>query len=189
VDHYAPAPDLAAPWRTRTLIATAVAALELLALMALAVALVGKGWFEHARASAAADRPAARAQAHARDTAAASTKRETAAATSAPTHRVAAPARPVLARAHTGIVVLNGNGQNGAAGAEARVLRARGYPVVSVGNARRNDYATTIVMYRPGYGREAQRLARDVGVRVVSPLDGVRPSQLKSARLMLIVGR
>jgi hypothetical protein len=43
-------------------------------------------------------------------------------------------------------------------------------------------------MYRPGYGREARRLARDLGIPVVSALDGLWPSELKSAKLALIVG-
>ena len=50
----------------------------------------------------------------------------------------------------------------GAAGAEASTLKAHGYPVVAVGNARRNDYAASIVMYRPGYNREAGRLAHAI---------------------------
>ena len=97
-------------------------------------------------------------------------------------------ATPLLARAHTSVLVLNGNGRNGAAGAEAASLRMHGYPVAAVGNAKRNDYAASIVMYRPGYDREAQRLAHDMGIKVVSGLDGVQPSQLHGARLLLIVG-
>ena len=44
-------------------------------------------------------------------------------------------------------------------------------------------------MYRPGYSREAGRLAHDLGVPVVTALDGLLPRQLGSARLALIVGR
>src|SRR5262249_44634554 len=42
VGHYAPVHDLSSPWRTRTLIASGIAAVELLALIALAVVLLGK---------------------------------------------------------------------------------------------------------------------------------------------------
>jgi hypothetical protein len=45
-----------------------------------------------------------------------------------------------------------------------------------------------VVMYRPGYAAEGARLARDMRVRVVRPLDGMRPSQLLGAHVVLIVG-
>jgi hypothetical protein len=178
MQHYAPTHDLEQPWRTRTMIVSAIAVVELLALVAVGVVLLGKGWFESQRATAvrtathrpaAATKPAARHAAH-------------------PKLHATAPAAPMLARAHTSLIVLNGNGRDGAAGAEAATLRARGYPVESVGNAKRNDYAASIVMYRPGYEREAERLARDVGISVVTGLDGVLPSQLHGARLLIIVG-
>ena len=43
-------------------------------------------------------------------------------------------------------------------------------------------------MYRPGYRSEATRLARDAGIKVVSPLDGLRAADLKGSQLALIVG-
>jgi hypothetical protein len=181
VDHYAPTHDLARPWRTRTLIVTGIATVELLALVGVGVVLLGKGWFQHTRANAA-------------QTTAQSTAHHAAPAAPSPSApaakpRIALPARPIVTRAQTGLLVLNGNGQSGAAGAEARALRAHGYSVVAVGNAKRNDYAASIVMYRPGYDREARRLARDVGIPVVTALDGLLPSQLKGAKLMIILGR
>jgi hypothetical protein len=181
VDHYAPTRDLAQPWRTRTLIVTGIATVELLALVGVGVVLLGKGWFQHARANAAPK--TAQSAAHHASPAAAKP--------SAPAAkpRIVVPARPMVTRAQTGLLVLNGNGQSGAAGAEARTLQAHGYPVVAVGNAKRNDYAASIVMYRPGYGREAQRLARDIGIPVVTALDGLLPGQLKGAKLMIILGR
>jgi hypothetical protein len=181
VDHYAPTHDLAQPWRTRTLIVTGIAAVELLALVAVGVVLLGKGWFQHARANAA-PKTAQSAAHHATPAA----LRPTAPAAKP---KIVLPPRPLVTRAQTGLLVLNGNGQSGAAGAEARALRAHGYPVVAVGNAKRNDYAASIVMYGPGYGREAQRLARDVGIKVVTALDGLLPGQLKGAKLMIILGR
>lgn len=178
MDHYAPTHDLTQPWRTRTLIVTGIATVELIALVALGVVLIGKGWFEQARASAV------RSATHHPAAASHSPAPPAAPVTLHPT----APARPLAARAHTGVLVLNGNGQSGAAGAEASLLKSNGYPVTAVGNAKRSDYATSIVMFRPGYQREADRLARDVHVRLVSALDGVRPDQLHGARLLLIVG-
>jgi hypothetical protein len=174
MDHYAPSPELANPvWRTRTLIVSGIAAAELVALIALGVVLLGKSWFTHERTAAAATH--ATVTHHQKP----------------PAHVVKpkAPAKPMLAPAHTSVLVLNGNGQNGAAGAEARVIRAHGYPIAAVTNAKRNDYAASIVMYRPGYAREAQRLAHNVGAPMVSALDGFAASQLRGARLVFIVGR
>jgi len=163
------------------MIVSAVAAAELVALIAVGVLVLGKGWFQHAQASAAGRRTTH----HAATTQAA---KPTAPAAKPKPHR-AAPATPILPRAQTTLLVLNGNGRSGAAGAEARVLRAHGYTVSSVGNAKRNDYAASMVMYRPGMQREGQRLARDLGIPIVSALDGIQPSQLKSAKLLVIVGR
>ena len=47
----------------------------------------------------------------------------------------------------------------------------------------------TLVMFRPGFEAEGRRLARDLRVRVVRPLDGMRTSQLLEAHLVLILGR
>jgi hypothetical protein len=55
------------------------------------------------------------------------------------------------------VLVLNGNGVQGAAALAARSSQARGYPVLDVGNAPKTGYARTIVMYRPGFRREAIR--------------------------------
>ena len=58
--------------------------------------------------------------------------------------------------------------------------------VASVGNATGRS-PQTVVMYRPGFAAEGARLAHDLRVRVVSPLDGMRPAQLLGAHLVLIV--
>lgn len=162
------------------MIVSAVAAAELVALVAVGVLVLGKGWFQHARASAAAGAPTQAAH-HAKP----ATKPSRARVKPRPT----VPAKPMLTRAQTSLLVLNGNGQSGAAGAEARALSAHGYTIRAVGNAKRNDYAASMVMYRPGLKREALRLARDVGLPIVSALDGLQPSQLEGAKLLVIVGR
>ena len=159
------------------MVVSAVAGVELVALIAVGVLVLGKGWFQHARASAATHTTTH----HVRTT----TRTSRPAATTKP----AAPARPMLSRAETSVLVLNGNGRDGAAGDEASALRQHDYPVKAVGNASRNDYAASIVMYRPGLQREAQRLANDLGIPIVSALDGVQPSQLHGAQLLLIVGK
>jgi hypothetical protein len=47
----------------------------------------------------------------------------------------------------------------------------------------------SIVMFRPGLRSEALRLARDLHVRVVSPLDGIRTRDLRGAKLAYVLGR
>ena len=57
MDHYAPTHDLDARRGGRgRWSCPAIAAVELVALVALGVVLLGKGWFQHARASAVAQR-------------------------------------------------------------------------------------------------------------------------------------
>jgi LytR cell envelope-related transcriptional attenuator len=193
VDHYAPSRhtyvathDSVHPWRTRTLIATGIAVVELLALVAVGVIVLGKGWFAEARANAVrtashhSTAATAASHASAKATGAASAKH-----TTAPPK---APWRPELSRAKTSVLVLNGNGQAGAAGAEARILRVLGYSIAAVGNATRTDYGRDIAMYLPGYEREARRLAADEKIPIVAPLDGLQSSQLHGAKVALIVG-
>ena len=43
-------------------------------------------------------------------------------------------------------------------------------------------------MYRPGLLLEARRLAREAGIRLVSPLDGLRIADLRGARLVVLLG-
>ncbi len=159
------------PWRTATLVVAAVAAVELVLLVMLGGALLAKP--EHAA------RKAAPAKAEA-----------------TPATRAAkpAPAKPTkaaaaqLPRRKVTVLVLNGNGRRGAAAAAASRVSHKGYRIGLVANAPSHDYATSLVMYRPGFRGEADRLARDLGVKVVSPLDGVRPGQLHGAQAVLILG-
>ena len=69
-------------------------------------------------------------------------------------------------------------------------MRGLAYPVVRVGDARHRDYPRTIVMYRQGFAGEGYRLAHDLGLARarVSPLDGLRPSELSGAKVVLVVG-
>lgn len=154
-------PDIR-PWRTLTLIATAVAAIEFLVIFGAFVA-----------------KPAVRAL---KDAAVAE-------ATAPPEVKKPPPAgEPRLTRARTSVLVLNGNGRTGAAAAEAQRVRARGYRIGGVDDAERTDYARTIVMYRTGFRAEGLRLARDLRIRVVGPVDGMKPRELRGAQLAVIVG-
>src|SRR5262249_40494866 len=91
-------------------------------------------------------------------------------------------------RSHTGVFVLNGNGRNGAASAEAAKLSGFGYRVPGKGNAKRTDYATTVVMSRRGWEPEGRRLASDLHVKIVGPLDGMSASALHGAQLVVVLG-
>lgn len=143
-----------------------VASIEFVALAALGVALLGNPLASHLEARAAA--------------------------ASAPHARTASPrpqaSQAKLPRAETSVIVLNGGSHAGAAASEAQLVRRRGYVVASVGNAARMDYTHTLVMYRPGFGSEGARLARDLHVGVVSPLDGMSVAQLAGAHLVVVLG-
>ena len=153
-------------WRTRALVLAAVAALELVALLSLGVYGAGRVLSsEVATVAREHEQPVRKAV--------------------APT----APDRKLLERGQTSVVVLNGNGVAGAAADNAAKVRALSYIVTGAGNAPRTDYARTMVMYRKGYQREAQRLAADVKVKVVGPLDGLRAGDLMGAKLALVLGR
>jgi LytR cell envelope-related transcriptional attenuator len=175
VDAPLPAPpdSLVRPWKTATIVASLVAAVELVLLLAAALLLLAKP-LSHAmqrQAEAAAAPPAAK-----------HTKTVT-----VKTMRVHVPVAK-LPRSKVGVIVLNGNGQNGAAGNAAARLESLHYRVRSTGNASRQNYATSVVMYRRGYEGEGARLARDLHVKVVGPLDGLSTSALHGGQLALVVG-
>jgi hypothetical protein len=94
-------------------------------------------------------------------------------------------------RSETPVLVLNGNGVQGAAGEAARRVRRLKYPVVGVADASRRDFGRTLVMYRDGDRAAGVRLARDLGLpaRRAIPLDGLRKKDLMGAELALVLGR
>jgi len=97
------------------------------------------------------------------------------------------PATPLRPRSRVSVLVLNGNGISGAAGTEATKLLAAGYQHAIPTDASQ-DYATSLVLFRRGWQGEAQRLARDAGIRSVAPLDGRLPSADAEYRVVLILG-
>jgi LytR cell envelope-related transcriptional attenuator len=170
VDAPLPAPDaLIRPWRTATLVASLVAAVELVLLLGAGTLILAKPFSRIVRK-------------HAEAAAFAPVRKHTKIA------RQAVAALPKLTRSETGVFVLNGNGRSGAAAGESRKLSAFGYYVPGTGNAKRQDYATTVVMFRRGYGAEAHRLARDLHVKIVGPLDGLKPSALHGGQLAILLG-
>ena len=159
------------PWRTAALVAAAVAAVELLVLVVVGGALIAKP------STGTAARPVAK-------TAAAGTSRKPA---PVKIHRTAAPAAH-LARGKVTVLVLNGNGRQGAAASTASRVSHRGYRIGGVANAPRSDFTRSLVMYRRGFEGEGRRLGRDLGIRIVGPLDGLRASQLHGAHAVVVVG-
>jgi hypothetical protein len=158
------AQDLIRPWRRATIAVTAVAAIELIALAGIAIVFLGDPLSGRLRETTAAATPRQRdAQA-------------------------LPPKKEALERSEISVMVLNGNGLAGAAHAAADKVSARGYVVGNVGNASATT-PRTLVMYRAGFAAEGARLARDLRVRLVRPLDGMRPAQLMGAHLVLILGR
>jgi LytR cell envelope-related transcriptional attenuator len=151
-------------WRKATIAVTVFAALELVALAGLGMALLGNPLAGHLRAEAAA-----------------------AAAPRIRTTPTALPTKTTLARSQTSVIVLNGNGRAGAASTAADRLSARGYVIASTGNAPERS-PHTFVMFRPGFAAEGKRLAHDLHLRLVRPLDGMRTSQLMGAHLVLVIG-
>jgi hypothetical protein len=170
VDHPLTAPDtLIRPWRTAAYIACAIAAFELLLLLTIGGGkLVG---FVSDRVQLAAEERVLAPS-----------------PSSQPAVRKASPP-PEAKRARSGVVVLvlNGNGRTGAAASAASRVRARGYKIGAVTNAPQ-QVSRSIVMYRPGFAGEGRRLGRDLGVKLVTPLDGMRARALGRAHVVYILG-
>jgi hypothetical protein len=163
VEFSAPVSPEVRPWRTATIVACGVAALELVILLIVAIALLSKPLSAHAKEAAL--------------------NREIGSAIPSRPE----PKRTTLSRRETSVLVLNGNGIAGAAAAEASRARARGYQVAGTGNAAKS-YGRTVVMYRAGHRPEAKRLASEIGVRLVGPLDGISPRQLHGAQVVVVLG-
>ena len=171
VDHPLRAPEtLVRPWRTAAYVAVAIASFELLLLL-----LIGGGrlvGFVADRVQLAAEKQVLAPAPHAARTV--SHRPPKAPAASRPRHR-------------TTVLVLNGNGRSGAAATAAGRVRSRGYRIGAVTNAPR-QVPRSIVMYRPGFAGEGHRLGRDLGVKLVTPLDGMRATALGRAQLVFILG-
>jgi hypothetical protein len=175
VDHSTRLPS-AEPWRAAAIVAAAVAAVELFILVLIAVAFATRffaGEVEQAATLPAA--PAAEQPAPTQPAADAKKQQEPV-------------AKPLLARDETSVIVLNGNGIAGAAATAAERVRTRGYLIAGSTNAPRSDFQQSLIMFRPGFEREARRLAADSGIRRVAPLDGISKRDLQGAHLALIVG-
>lgn len=159
------------PWRAATAVAAAIAALELLGLVVLGAILLARPIHHQAVRAAAVQRAAVvhRPIAHARHA-----------------HRL--PAHTLLPRSRMSVLVLNGNGVNGAAARESARLSSLGYRIDGSRDAARHDYARSMVMYVPSFAHEAHRLAHDTGIRLVTPVDGMTPRVLRGVKLVVLLG-
>jgi hypothetical protein len=166
VQHSSHSFELAHPWRTRAIVAAAIAAVELAILLGIGAVMLGRAFATEVEQAA----------------------REHALAPVAKPKTEPKPNGPKLTRHETSVMVLNGNGIAGAAADTGMRVRELGYVVGGVGNAPRSDYGKTVVMYRAGYEPEARRLAKDAGIKLVGPLDGLRPRDLMGAHVALVVG-
>lgn len=164
--------QLIRPWRTAAFVAASVAAVELIVLVVVGGALIAK---PAAGSPGSAGKPATKAA-------------------SANTHAKATPTKARaaavahLSRGKVTVLVLNGNGRQGAAASTAARVSRRGYRIGGVANAPRTDFTRSLVMYRRGFEGEGKRLANDLGIRIVGPLDGLRASQLHGAHTVVVVG-
>ena len=147
------------PWRAAALAAAAVALVELTVLLALA----GSRLF-HVHHAAVQTRPVQ--------------------ATGRVSREHVQPLRP---RSRISVLVLNGNGVSGAAGSEATQLLRKGYRHAVPSDAP-STYAQSVVLFRPGWQREAQRLARDAGIGAATPLDVRLPGSERGYQVVLILG-
>jgi hypothetical protein len=179
VDHSTPLPS-AQPWRAAALVAAAIAMVELFILVLIAIAFATRffaGEVDQAATAALSKTPAVEQPAAGQSAPAANKKNADKPAT-----------EPMLIRRETSVIVLNGNGIAGAASSAADRVRTRGYLIAGSANAPRTDFQSSLIMFRPGFQREAQRLGADMGIRRVAPLDGVSKRDLQGAHLALIIG-
>jgi hypothetical protein len=170
------------PWRTATLVASLVATVELVGLVVIGAFFLAHPFSHHAKKTAATVATAA-----------------TVVHTTPVVHRhvVPVPAKDrfaplpthqLRARSNVRVLVLNANGVQGAAHLEAARLQSLGYLIGGAANAPTHHYARSMVMFVPGYLKEARRLAREAGIKLVAPVDGVTPSTLNASRLVVLLG-
>lgn len=143
MDHPAPL-SRTEPWRAAALVAAGVAALELVALIALAAIVLAKPFAAEVRTAPESPRAEDKAPATAAEKPAAAEVEKPA------TEQAAVPG---LERDETAVLVLNGNGRSGAAGEAAESVRRFSYLIAGVGNAPRTDFSRSLVMFRPEIGR------------------------------------
>ena len=100
-------------------------------------------------------------------------------------HRPAVPLQPP---ARTPIAVFNASGVTGVAHDLAARLSRAGYPITMVGDTHVRPGAKTTVMFRPPFGPAARKIVKRIpGAQGPYPLDGMRPSQIGKAKVVVII--
>ncbi len=95
---------------------------------------------------------------------------------------------PLRDRSETPVLVLNGTGRTGHAGAITDQLESQGYETVTPDNADRREI--TAIDYRPGYCAEAERAVFDLLLlgATVDPVARNLPVTLGRAQLVITLG-
>lgn len=106
-----------------------------------------------------------------------------------PKRHPATPQPPLRPRSSISVLILNGNGVSGAAGNEATSITAWGYRQAIPADAPSSGYPRSLVLYRPGWQREAERLAREVRIPTVATLDGRLAPEYAHVPLLVILGK
>jgi len=166
------------PWRTATLVASAIAGAELIGLFMICAFVLAHPFRHHAKKATVSTvtKPAVHQAAHRR-------------VVPVPAKdRVKVEAHPLRPRSQVRVLVLNANGVQGAARMEASRLQGLGYVIGGAANAPGHHYSRSMVMFVPGYVKEARRLARDMKIRLVAPVDGLTPRALSGSRLVVLLG-
>jgi LytR cell envelope-related transcriptional attenuator len=166
------------PWRAAAMVATAIAAVELFILLMIGFVFGAKAFSHKTQTATTAAIHRAVPQA----------EQAQSAAKTEPSAQEKKKQSGPLPRAKTSVVVLNGNGIPGAAATTADQVHARHYIVTATGNAPSTDFSASIVMFRPGFKPAAKRLADDMNVEGVTPLDGLTKGDLQGAQLALVIG-
>ena len=167
------------PWRAAALVATGIAAVELFLLLLIGFVLGARAFSDKTETATIA--AIKREVPQAAQTQAAETK-------PAESEKKKKQEPTILPRGRTSVIVLNGNGIPGAAAVNADKAHSLHYVVTATGNAPSTGFARSMVMFRPGFKPAAQRLAKDMGVKAVTPLDGISKGDLQGAQLALIIG-
>jgi hypothetical protein len=165
------------PWRLAAMVATGIAAVELFILLLIGFVLGAKAFSDKTETATLA--------AIKREAPAAAT---TPAADGKPAKAEKAEPSGPLPRHRTSVVVLNGNGIPGAAAVTADRAHSLHYIITATGNAPRTDFQRSLVMFRPGFKPAALRLAKDMDIKRVTPLDGITKGDLQGAQLAVIIG-
>lgn len=107
-----------------------------------------------------------------------------------PDARVPDDPPPIQDRAAYTVAVLNASGVTGAARqVVAPKVETAGYRVGEVGDANDQQLAASVVMWPEGKQAVAQNVAKDLGIALAPPLDGVAADAIGEADAVVVVGK